>query len=72
MDVPPEEAMQLLAGYRAEVAHELAEETVTVPSRGRFVVYDGVIYRITDMWREQGPTSDGREKWGVVLKKEKP
>lgn len=42
----------------------------SVPDKGRFIVYDGKVYRIIDMWREQGPASDGREKWGVVIKKE--
>lgn len=43
---------------------------VSVPDKGRFVVYDGKVYRVIDMWRTQGPTGDGREKWGVVIKKE--
>jgi hypothetical protein len=43
-----------------------------VPGTGRFVVYDGKVYRITDMRLTQGPTTDGREKWGVVINTKKP
>lgn len=54
----------------AQIRAEAMQSLTTVPNRGRFVVYDGTVYRIVDMWREQGPASDGREKWGVVMKKE--
>lgn len=45
------------------------QDLVRVPARGRFLIYDGKVYRIKDMWLEQ-KASDGRRKWGVVTWKE--
>ncbi|MFC5799101.1 hypothetical protein [Streptomyces formicae] len=51
-----------------QIREEALEGLVTVASKGRFVVHDGKVHRIKDMWVEL--RASDRERWGVVIWKE--
>lgn len=65
-----EEHLALCEEAMKEIQEEVLRRCIKVPDRGRFIVHDGKVYRVTDMWLEQGPNSASQEKWGVVVRKE--
>lgn len=55
----------------AQIREEAMKGLLTVPARGRFLVYEGKVRKVAHIWRELGPTRDGRTRWGVVTEEEK-
>lgn len=56
---------EALLEVQMETERRLLKGGVLVPATGRFVVNDGVVYRIKDMWIEQ--RASNRQRLGVVI-----
>lgn len=50
--------------------HVLAAGVTGVPATGAWLVIDGEVREVIDKWPANGPTRDGRIRWGVVTKDE--